>query len=358
MSIAFYAPLKPPNHETPSGDRTIARAILKALRFTGAHITVASSLRSRDGKGDKQVQSQMMAAARAENNDLISQGQSAGWRAWITYHNYYKAPDLLGPYVSKALNIPYIQIESTRARKRLKGPWAEFAYQAEQAADAATLIFYFTQRDAFALKRDAPAGQRLRHLKPFLSLHELPPMTSGFGPMLSVGMMREGDKLASYEMIAETLAQLRIKDWHLNIAGDGIGRAEVETMLSPFKGRVSFLGALSSEKLQEMYRNASLLLWPGVNEAFGLTYLEAQAHGLPVIAQNRPGVREVLAPGDYPGCDTGASGLAIAVEDALSNPQENRANGIRARHYVEENHLLPAAASTLHRELSDLGVSI
>ena len=40
---------------------------------------------------------------------------------WLTYHSYYKAPDLIGPAVSKKLHIPYVifqGIYSTKVRKK------------------------------------------------------------------------------------------------------------------------------------------------------------------------------------------------------------------------------------------------
>ena len=35
MNIAFYAPLKPPDHDTPSGDRRMARLLLAAFKVAG-----------------------------------------------------------------------------------------------------------------------------------------------------------------------------------------------------------------------------------------------------------------------------------------------------------------------------------
>ena len=35
MRIAFYAPLKPPDHPVPSGDRRMARMLWAALRAGG-----------------------------------------------------------------------------------------------------------------------------------------------------------------------------------------------------------------------------------------------------------------------------------------------------------------------------------
>ena len=357
MRLAFYAPLKSPEHAVPSGDREIARNLLKALRSIGATVTLASELRSRDGQGDAGKQAQIRADAFGAIPNLVARGRAEAWQAWVTYHNYYKAPDLLGPTVSNALGIPYIQIESTRARKRLSGPWAGFAKTAEQAADAADMIFFVTHRDAEALERDAPKGQKLRHLPPFLPWEALPPQSTCIGPMLAVGMMRPGDKLASYSLIAQTLAHLPDSERHINLVGDGSARSDIAKLLQPFGTAARFCGQKSPEEMTAAYLDASLLLWPGVNEAFGLVYLEAQAHGLPVVAQDRPGVRDVLAPGPYPAPEQGPAALAQVLRSYLDTADKRRQQGAAARAHVSAHHLLPAAAERLKSGLAELGVT-
>lgn len=335
----------------------MARALIAALEHGGAKVTLASRFRSRDGAGNVETQERLIAEAAAALPAIIAKGRSAGWQAWITYHSYYKAPDLLGPQAARALKIPYLQIEATRAAKRLNGPWARFAQAAEQACDAANVIFYLTHRDAEALRANAPAGQHLIHLPPFLNTETLPPQSSTTGPMLAVGMMREGDKLASYRIIAETLAVLPNIGWQFRIAGDGPARGAVETLMAPFGDAVTFLGQLDTDALATAYQNAALLFWPGVNEAFGLTYLEAQAAGLPVVAQLRPGVRDVLAPGDYPLPRTGPDGLAARLSFLLGNAPERHSAGNAARAFVKLHHTRPAATAVLKNSLAGLGVA-
>ena len=43
--VAFYAPLKPPTHPTPSGDREMARNLMAMIARDGAKVTLASDLR-------------------------------------------------------------------------------------------------------------------------------------------------------------------------------------------------------------------------------------------------------------------------------------------------------------------------
>ncbi len=46
MRVTFYAPLKPPDHEVPSGDRRMARLLIQALELAGHEVEVAARLRS------------------------------------------------------------------------------------------------------------------------------------------------------------------------------------------------------------------------------------------------------------------------------------------------------------------------
>ncbi|MDW4499708.1 glycosyltransferase family 4 protein [Sulfitobacter sp. D35] len=352
--IAFYAPLKPPSHPRPSGDRAMARALMLALEHTGRHVTVASTLRSYDGAGDSARQQDLEGAAQADLGRLVESGRKAGWTCWLTYHCYYKAPDLLGPAVTRQLGIPYVQIEATRARKRLDGPWARFAALSEAACDHADLIFYLTERDGETLIARAPEGQTVRRLHAFLPHTDLPPPSTLDGPMLSVGMFRPGDKLGSYRIIAETLALLQTSDWCLDIAGDGAARPQVEELIRGFGPRVRLLGECDQARLAEAYASASLLFWPGVNEAFGMAYLEAQARGLPVVAQDRPGVRDVLAGTDQPPPAAGTSALAERIDRLLGDPALRRARSREVRAHVQSRHLLGTAARTLDDGLREV----
>lgn len=351
--VAFYAPMKPPTHSVPSGDREMARHLMSVIGAR-ASVDLVSDLRVHDRKGNATHQADMYAQAKAETERLSEALASNDTRLWVTYHNYYKAPDLIGPTVCRALGLPYVQIESTRARSRLAGSWAGFAAAAEQASDAADVIFYMTELDLITLARDRTETQRLIHLRPFLPSDHLP--ESGdcrTGPMLSVGMMRPGDKLASYQIIAETLAVMP-GDWILEIAGDGPARDRVEELMAPFGERVHFLGQLDQTGLTQAYCRASLFFWPGVNEAYGMVYLEAQAAGLPVVAQDRPGVRDVLLSGDHPAPKEGPQALAQKLTRLRNDPDLRHRQGDAARKQVQRNHLSLTATETFWASVDPL----
>ncbi len=341
MQVAFYAPMKSPRSPIPSGDREMARNLMAAIAAPGVEVDLASELKIYDKRGDVAEQERLRTAAEAEVARLVA-GLPAQTRLWVTYHSYYKSPDLIGPAVCAARGIPYVQIESTRATSRLSGPWSGFAQAAHEASDAAAAIFYLTANDLITLERERCCEQALVHLPPFLPDEVLPAPARRDGPILSAGMMRAGDKLRSYKLIAETLAFLE-GEWRLEIAGDGPARSEVEALLAPFGNRVRFLGQLDRGGLHAAYARAGLFFWPGVNEAFGMVFLEAQAAGLPVVAQDRPGVRDVLLSGTHPAPEAGPQALAGALERLMGDAALRRSLGDEARRRVERDHLLTAA---------------
>lgn len=363
--VAFYAPLKSPNHSLPSGDRTMARLLMKALDAAGFAPHLASELRTLDKKGDRQAQENLKQQSIAEASRLIAHYKALPKeqcpRLWFTYHVYYKAPDWIGPRVSEALDIPYVIAEGSRAAKRAQGPWALTHDGAEKALDHADVLFVMTAKDRVALERAKPDHQVLIDLPPFLDALEWPASPSprkADGPrLLTVAMMREGDKLASYRILAASLEKIVHLAWSLDIVGDGEGRAEVERLFAPFSGRVRFHGKIESRSnLTILYENADLFVWPAVNEAYGMVLLEAQLFGCAVIAGNFGGVSSVVKHGEtglltLPG---DATAFADAMRDLLEHPERLRHLGDEARFFVMKERTLNGAAARLREALTAL----
>jgi glycosyltransferase involved in cell wall biosynthesis len=86
-------------------------------------------------------------------------------------------------------------------------------------------------------------------------------------------------------------------DWRLMLAGAATGYG-AESILqrihsSKSRDRIQILGYVPSAELSMLYLQASVFAFPSLDEGFGIPVLEAMAHGLPVIASNRPAVVEV-----------------------------------------------------------------
>lgn len=351
--VAFLAPMKPPDHPTPSGDRRIARLMLEALGRAGFDARLASGLRTLDMEGSAAAQAVLEAEAGREVERL-----AAGPRADLvfTYHCYWKAPDLIGPALARFWRVPHVIAEPSLSPRRLEGPWARFAALAAEAIGAARLLLWTTARDRPALEAAGHAG-RMAPLPPFLDEGPRPRAHPAGRPLrlLAVAMMRPGDKVESYRRLAATLAALDRTEpgWRLDVIGDGPARAEVEALLAPLGDRVALWGALDDPAiLRREMESADLLLWPGIGEGVGMVWLEAMAAGLPVVAADGPAARAVLAPAllPLPGPDDPA-GIARAILDVAANRTRISA-AVRA--HVEDHHGLDAAASRLDAALRPL----
>ena len=53
-------------------------------------------------------------------------------------------------------------------------------------------------------------------------------------------------------------------------------------------------GRAAPDEMPSSICRGAIYAWPGCGEAYGLAYLEAQAAGLPVVAQETAGVPEVV----------------------------------------------------------------
>lgn len=356
--VAFYAPMKAPDHPNPSGDRRIARLMMRALERAGWTPRLASRFRAHQRDGNPAAQDMLFQEAERIADGLIRRFREEGApKLWFTYHCYYKAPDLIGPAVARALSIPYVVAEGYRAKKRLAGPYARFAHAAERALDEARIIFHLTHRGLDALVRDRTAGQQIVYLPPFTALGEEPaPKPAPEGPLrlLTVAMMRKGDKTASFHALAAALARLG-GDWRLDVVGDGEARAEVEAAFAPFGDRARFLGRIDDrDRLRAAYEAAEVFVWPGVNEAFGMVYLEAQAAGTVAVAEDREGVREVVAPMGRLAPPEDAAAFAAAIAELAADRAALGPAGQAARDWMKAHHGVNAAAARLDVALGSL----
>ncbi len=374
MRIAFYAPMKPPDHPVPSGDRRVARLLMAALRRAGHHVDIASRLRSRDGAGDPARQARIARAGAVTAERLLRRyrGQPAADRpdAWMTYHLYYKAPDWLGPAVSAGLGIPYIAVEASLANKRAGGPWASGHHATVTALAHTAAVIALNPADVPCL----PDASRVHVLSPFLdptpfraaaarrdveraTLAAHMGITAKSPWLLAVAMMRPGDKLASYRQLAAALTALAARDWQLLIVGDGPARPAVaEAFAGLAADRIHFLGAWPGKRLPILYAASDLLVWPAHNEAYGMALLEAQAAGLPVLAGASGGIAGIVRDGGTgvltPPGDTAA--FAAALDKLLAAPAERRTMAAAALATVAADHSLTQAAARLDEILTEV----
>ncbi|MBV8936925.1 MAG: glycosyltransferase family 4 protein [Alphaproteobacteria bacterium] len=356
MRIAFYAPLKPPDHPVPSGDRRVAQLFLSALRVAGHDVFIASRFRSYDRQGDQHRQARVAAIGERLASRLARRWRVAPETApelWFTYHLYHKAPDWLGPRVADALGIPYLLAEASDAPKQAASGWSSGRLAAEKAIRRADAVIGLNPADrecVLPLLRDA---SRWVAFKPFLDAEPFAHRACVRGEpprLITVAMMRHGDKLASYRILGDALSRLLDQPWSLEVIGDGPARRAVEEALYPLNKRLNWAGVLGDMEIAKRLASADLYVWPALNEAFGMALLEAQASGVPVVAGGGGGVGEVVEPGVtgllVPPGD--APAFAEAVRSLIADPRRRAAFGEAARQRVRDEHGVTSAARHLN----------
>jgi len=342
----------------------MARLFMAALSGAGCEVELASSFRSHDKQGDASFQEKIRIEALEAAKKLVEAYQSRDPSErpdiWFTYHVYHKAPDWIGPFVSKALDIPYVIAEASHAPKQKNGPWASGYEAAANAISEAKRVFHMTKLDGECLKSVVKSPEALVYFPPFIEgtspkninreISRLPVK------LLCVAMMRDGDKFQSFRQLAEALPHLGGTDWHLLIAGDGDKRSDVENLFIEFEDQVTYLGRLDEGALLTIYDQADIYVWPAHGEAFGMAFLEAARAGLPVVAGKLRGVPDVvidkrtglLAPaGDM-------SAFAACVRVLIDDREMAAKMGAAGRKFVKEERSLDAASLTLKSHLEEV----
>lgn len=95
------------------------------------------------------------------------------------------------------------------------------------------------------------------------------------------------------------------------------------------QGSVLFTGFITDEDLVCLYNSATLLVFPSLEEGFGLPAIEAMACGTPIAASTYGSLPEIVAGAGRFFDPTSAAGMADVIGDVLSN-ESVRAEMIRS----------------------------
>lgn len=106
------------------------------------------------------------------------------------------------------------------------------------------------------------------------------------------------------DVLVEALSRLPDERWRLDVVGDrdvapAYTRRVRRTVSRLGVGdRVSMLGALADDALEDSLRRGHLLAIPSTHEGFGIAYLEGMGFGLPALATTAGGAREIVTHGE------------------------------------------------------------
>lgn len=169
-----------------------------------------------------------------------------------------------------------------------------FTAQARAAAERSDLIVTvsaFTARQVEALLRVERSRIRVIHH----GARPAPPVGVAVQReplILSVGAIQRrkntGRLVEAFEQAAP--------GWKLLLAGSfgfdsESARERIER--SPRRQDIQVLGYVTDSQLEDLYRRASILAFPSLDEGFGMTVLDAMARGVPVLTSNISAMPEV-----------------------------------------------------------------
>jgi len=179
--------------------------------------------------------------------------------------------------------------------------------------------------------------------------------TFGHPHVIAVG------RLVHYKGVDRLIEATSRIDASVVIVGEGPLRGPLERQVRSLhlQDRVHLVGEVSDERLAAHLAAASVFVLASTNraEAFGISLLEAQAAGLPVIATDvGTGTKEAFIPGEsgilVPPKDVGA--LETAITRLLDQPALREAMGEAGRAWVKRCHSLESLASALRPIYVDL----
>jgi len=113
------------------------------------------------------------------------------------------------------------------------------------------------------------------------------------------------------DVLIQAVAKLRSELPYMKLHLVGGGHMSDFHLLAKKKGiqeRVVFHGWISNSMVPRYYKSADICVFPSRHEPFGIVSLEAMASGIPIIASNVGGFREIIS--------NGKNGILFKSEDA------------------------------------------
>jgi len=190
-----------------------------------------------------------------------------------------------------------------------------------------------------------------------------------FKPMNDLGKLREevgGDsrhiilyvgtliprKGLHFLVEAATQVTTQYKESRFVVAGDGPLKSHLEAYAEKVgvADGFNFLGEVKDFMLPTLYNCADIVVSPSIQEGQGISLLEAQASGKPVVAFNVTAIREVVKNGKTGLLtETGSGELAEAIMKLLADESLRKRMGRAGREFVSKTFTWDVCAERMWR---------
>ncbi len=129
-----------------------------------------------------------------------------------------------------------------------------------------------------------------------------------------VGRLKRYKRL---DLLVRAVGELRAEfpNLHLDIAGDGDARADIAALVEELglQEHVTLHGFVDEQTKTALLRSASVFATPSMHEGWGLSVIEANAHGCPAVAYDVPGLCVAVRHGETGLLANDAAGFRAAL---------------------------------------------
>lgn len=141
------------------------------------------------------------------------------------------------------------------------------------------------------------------------------------------------------ELLIESFSLCKVTNSKLIIAGPDYGSLNSLKQITKklnLENRVSFLGEVSESEKNSLFSKASVFVHPSMSDIFALTLLEAASAGIPCIAFNVGGNKEIFSEPKtgYLVDSITSTSLASAIDEILLNEQLAHEISVKGKKYI------------------------
>lgn len=163
---------------------------------------------------------------------------------------------------------------------------------------------------------------------------------------ITIGTVKSLETVYGIDYLIKAFAEVVKNNSNINlklkIAGKGSEEQKLKELCKSLgiENQVEFLGFLSLDQTVAAYNSFDIAVFPSISESFGVSAVEAQACGLPVIVSDAGGLPEVAKPG-YSSIAVrkqNVEDLASAMQKLIDNKELRETMGRNGIEYVKKNY--------------------
>lgn len=145
------------------------------------------------------------------------------------------------------------------------------------------------------MRRSKIKSTKIKVLQNFIDLKKFKPRRKkANNSLFKIGFVGRLNRIKGCGYLIKSLPYLRFRNYEVLVAGDGPEKERLEKLCKKLKvlEKVKFLGYVKDTA--KIYSKLDVCIIPSLKESFGISALEAQASGVPIICSDIGGLKELV----------------------------------------------------------------